>query len=149
MKTITVQKTVTEEIQMPELPFYSIRFNSFFFMINEFGVLTKVNSRQITVWGTTDSYYGESVLEALNSEPCSEKDFDTAYRSALDNIKEAVNPPADSPALNTMNNIDPNAPQGAINDQEAIREQATQASGETQAADEKEPAAEGQGALVD
>lgn len=115
--SIPVRKTVTETVELPQLPYYSCRYSALFYMIAEDQTVVYVANRQIAYWPPNDTYYADNLVEAYQAEPCTKEEFDNAVAATMSRITAVLNP-AKGAVTNTMQ-TDPNL---------KAEEQATQAS---------------------
>lgn len=118
--SIPVRKTITESVDLPQLPYYTCR-HGMFYMINEKQQLLYTQRTQITVWDTGDTYYGENLVDALKGNPCSKEEWEAAFNNTLAKFESFVNPASGQSGINNM--LDPNQQQPA--NEQAIAEQAT------------------------
>lgn len=109
--SIPVRKTVTETIQLPQLPYYSCQYGTIYYMIAADQSVVQVTAKQITHWGPNETYYGEYLVQAYQAEQCTKEVFDKAVSIALDGINTVLNP-AKGAVTHTMN-TDPNNPQAS------------------------------------
>lgn len=108
---IPVRKTVTETVELPQLPYYSNRFGTIFYTITEDQVIVQVANKQISFWRPDDMYYGEHLVEAYQADECTKKEFDNMVAATIGRINEVLNP-AKGAVTNTMN-TDPNNAQAS------------------------------------
>jgi hypothetical protein len=130
--SIPVKKTVTETVELPQLPHCSCQFGMIYYMITENQSVVQVTTKQITYWGPNDAYYGEYLVQAYQAEQCAKKVFDKAVAIAIEGISSVLNP-AKGAVTNTMKdpNLQPASEQpagqatdGAINAAESASQDA-------------------------
>lgn len=115
--SIPVRKTVTETLELPQLPYYSVQYGALFYMITEEQNIIHVATRQVMYWSPNDAYYGDNLVSAYHGSPCTKEEFDNAVAATMSRIT-AVLTPAKGAVTHTMQ-TDPNL---------KAEEQATQAS---------------------
>lgn len=104
--SIPVQKTVTETVELPQLPYYSCQYGMIYYIITAEENVIKITPKQITYWGPNDTYYGDYLVQAYQAEQCTKEVFEKAVYITLEGINAVLNPPQGNAVTHTMQ--DPN-----------------------------------------